>query len=147
MGPGNWCQGMNSASLCSLAGWYENPIPPRCLVPIDFLKIPALSFILLRLSYTTFQIPTEQRVSERSIVYVVFVVIKIKGWQNYLEKLLWLYREQCTPSIPFQRIPPLPHNQCCGSASRIRMQIRLTTVTRIRIWILIFIWCECGSGS
>ncbi len=29
MGPRNWCQGMNSASLCSLAGRYENPIPPR----------------------------------------------------------------------------------------------------------------------
>ena len=34
---------MNSASLCSLAGRYENPIPPQCLAPIDFLKIPALS--------------------------------------------------------------------------------------------------------
>jgi hypothetical protein len=33
---------MNSASLCSLAGWYENPIPPQCLAPIDVLKIPAL---------------------------------------------------------------------------------------------------------
>ncbi len=33
---------MNSASLCSLAGRYENPIPPQCLAPIDFLKIPAL---------------------------------------------------------------------------------------------------------
>ncbi len=32
---------MNSASLCSLAGRYENPIPPRCQAPIDFLKIPA----------------------------------------------------------------------------------------------------------
>jgi hypothetical protein len=34
---------MNSASLCSLAGRYENPIPPRCLAPMDFLKIPALA--------------------------------------------------------------------------------------------------------
>jgi hypothetical protein len=41
MGPRNWFQGMNSASLCSLAGRYENPIPPRCLAPKDFLKIPA----------------------------------------------------------------------------------------------------------
>ncbi len=32
---------MNSASLCSLAGRYENHIPPRCLAPIDFLKISA----------------------------------------------------------------------------------------------------------
>ncbi len=28
--------------MYSLAGRYENPIPPRCLAPIDFLKIPAL---------------------------------------------------------------------------------------------------------
>ncbi len=41
MGPRNWFQGMDSASLCSLAGRYENPIPPLCLAPIDFLKIPA----------------------------------------------------------------------------------------------------------
>ncbi len=32
---------MNSASLCSLAGRYDNPIPPRFLDPIGFLKIPA----------------------------------------------------------------------------------------------------------
>ncbi len=34
---------MSSASLCSLAGLYDNPIPPRFLAPIDFLKIPALN--------------------------------------------------------------------------------------------------------
>jgi hypothetical protein len=27
--------------LCSLAGRYDKPIPPRFLAPIDFLKIPA----------------------------------------------------------------------------------------------------------
>jgi hypothetical protein len=32
----------NSASLCSLAGRYDNPIPIRFLAPIDCLKIPAL---------------------------------------------------------------------------------------------------------
>jgi hypothetical protein len=31
---------MNSASLRSLAGRYDNPILPRFLAPIDFLKIP-----------------------------------------------------------------------------------------------------------
>jgi hypothetical protein len=41
MEPRNRFQRMNSASLYSLAGRYENPIPPRCLAPIDFLKIPA----------------------------------------------------------------------------------------------------------
>ncbi len=38
---------MNSASLCSLAGRYETPIPRRCLAPIDFLKIPALLLFLI----------------------------------------------------------------------------------------------------
>jgi hypothetical protein len=32
---------MNSASLCSLAGRYDNPLPPRFLAPIAALKIPA----------------------------------------------------------------------------------------------------------
>jgi hypothetical protein len=34
---------MNLASLCSLAGRYNNPIPTRFLAPIDCLKIPALA--------------------------------------------------------------------------------------------------------
>ncbi len=38
-------QGMNSASLWSLAGRYDNHIPTRFLSPIDCLKIPALSSI------------------------------------------------------------------------------------------------------
>jgi hypothetical protein len=33
---------MNSASLCSLAGRYDNPTPLRFLALIDSLKIPAL---------------------------------------------------------------------------------------------------------
>jgi hypothetical protein len=37
---------MNSASLRSLAGRYDKPIPPRFLAPIDFLKIPALYGLL-----------------------------------------------------------------------------------------------------
>jgi hypothetical protein len=41
MEPRNRCQGINSASLCTLAGRYDNHIPTRCLAPIEFLKIPA----------------------------------------------------------------------------------------------------------
>ncbi len=37
----NRFQGIDFASLCSLAGRYDYPIPTRFLVPIDFLKIPA----------------------------------------------------------------------------------------------------------
>jgi hypothetical protein len=43
MGPRNRFQGMNSASLCSLAGRYDNPLPLRFLAPIDSLKITALT--------------------------------------------------------------------------------------------------------
>jgi hypothetical protein len=43
MEPRNRFQGMNSASLCSLAGRYDQPLPPRFLAPIDCLKIPALA--------------------------------------------------------------------------------------------------------
>jgi hypothetical protein len=40
---------MNSASLCSLAGRYDNPIPLRFLAPIDSLKIPALFNVAVQL--------------------------------------------------------------------------------------------------
>jgi hypothetical protein len=40
MEPRNRFQGMNSASLCSLAGRYDNLIPTRILAPLDCLKIP-----------------------------------------------------------------------------------------------------------
>jgi hypothetical protein len=52
--PKNRFQGINSASLCILAGRYDNPIPTRLLAPIDCLKIPAritgsyISLVLLR---------------------------------------------------------------------------------------------------
>jgi hypothetical protein len=42
MGPMNRFQGIDSASLCSLAGRYHNPIHNWFLVLIDCLKIPAL---------------------------------------------------------------------------------------------------------
>ncbi len=41
MEPRNRFQRMNSASLRSLAGRYDNPIPTRFLAPMDCLKIPA----------------------------------------------------------------------------------------------------------
>ncbi len=37
-----WSPGIDSASLCSLAGRYDNPIPTRFLALIDCSKIPAL---------------------------------------------------------------------------------------------------------
>jgi hypothetical protein len=46
MEPRNRFQGINSASLCSLAGRYDNPIPTWFLDPIDRLKIPALKLLI-----------------------------------------------------------------------------------------------------
>jgi hypothetical protein len=44
---------MNSVNLCSLAGRDDNPMPPRFLAPIEFLKIPALGkphvYIVIRI--------------------------------------------------------------------------------------------------
>ncbi len=50
----NRFQGINSTSLCSLAGRFDNPIPTRFLAPIDCLKIPAqdwreTNLVILRL--------------------------------------------------------------------------------------------------
>ncbi len=45
MEPRNQFQGINSASLISLAGRDDNPIPTRFLAPIDCLQIPALEFL------------------------------------------------------------------------------------------------------
>ncbi len=42
--PKNRFQGINSASLCSIAGRYDNLIPIRFQAPIDCFKIPALTF-------------------------------------------------------------------------------------------------------
>jgi hypothetical protein len=36
-----WSPGIDSASLCSQAGLYDNHIPTRSLAPIDCSKIPA----------------------------------------------------------------------------------------------------------
>ncbi len=52
MEPRNRFHGTNSASLWSLAGRYDNPIPTRFPAPIDCLKIPALELLtLLRIPF------------------------------------------------------------------------------------------------
>jgi hypothetical protein len=47
MEPKNRFQRINYASLCSLAGRYDNPIPTRFPAPVDCLKIPAQLLDLL----------------------------------------------------------------------------------------------------
>jgi hypothetical protein len=54
-GPRNQFQGIDSATLCSLAGHFDNPIRSRFLAPIDCSKIPALDkkifFHMARVSF------------------------------------------------------------------------------------------------
>jgi hypothetical protein len=50
---------MNSASICSLAGRYDNPIPTQFLAPIDCLKIPALADQLLLIPATDNNLVTQ----------------------------------------------------------------------------------------
>ncbi len=65
MEPQNRFQGMNSASLwvCSLAGRYYNPVPPRYLAPVDSFKIPALMFTCGYLSKRFFVLIAPKRKS------------------------------------------------------------------------------------
>jgi hypothetical protein len=42
--PRNQFQGIDSTSLCSLAGRYDKPKPTRFLAPIDCCKIPAQAY-------------------------------------------------------------------------------------------------------
>ncbi len=79
MGPRNRFQGMNSASLCSLAGRYDNPNPTRSLSPIGRLKIPAWRWVRLVDVYPFLG-------EGESPVVASFVL----SWINFLSHLLHL---------------------------------------------------------
>jgi hypothetical protein len=65
---------MNSVSLCSLAGRYDNPIPTQFLAPTDCLKIPALfqlrvmSLGLMYHCYNSYLIPTVCRRNSQNVL-------------------------------------------------------------------------------
>ena len=71
--PRNRFQGVNSASLCSLSGRYDNPIPTRFLAPIDCLKIPALYV----------KVPLRRRIADTSSLKTKY------PWISLLEKRGW----------------------------------------------------------
>jgi hypothetical protein len=62
---------MNSASLCSLAGRYDNPIPTRCLAPIYCLKIPALLFVHPNLKIYQYSNNISDVFSKDSVIFVM----------------------------------------------------------------------------
>ncbi len=67
------------------------PSPPRA-PGLRFEPGPALSYA--------------QRVSKRSIGYVVFVLLILGGWESYVDTLLdcGVYKVQGTPSVTHQQI-------------------------------------------
>jgi hypothetical protein len=88
---------MNSASLCSLAGRYNNPVPTWFLVPIDCLKIPALTAIGQKkiflslidlLIFTRDTSNNRDREKSSGHVVCVFTVFLISGWSVYTVDLL-----------------------------------------------------------
>jgi hypothetical protein len=90
---------MNSASLWCLAGRYDNPIPTRCLDPIDFLKIPALIESSLELKrqrliakmYSKHLLYSGKRRNRNQITYNA-VALLLSGYLFYV--LLFLHINQ-----------------------------------------------------
>jgi hypothetical protein len=84
MEPRNRFQGMNSASLCSLAGRYDNSFPPRFLAPIGSLKFPALviGINITTLEFTVFYFEYEEP------TYSI-AILPDSSWRNVEDWLNW----------------------------------------------------------
>ncbi len=88
MEPRNRFQGMNSASLCSLAGRYDNPIPTRCLAPIYCLKIPALLFVHPNLKIYQYSNNVSDVFSKDSVLFVMSSLAVLLRPVNIVDKLV-----------------------------------------------------------
>jgi hypothetical protein len=96
MEPRNRFQGMNSASLCSLAGRHDNPIPPRFLAHIDSLKIPA-------------QLTDEEIMKQHTWAYAVYVSINQalnQLWRAYARVRLVSGRVRMRERFVYQQLIP-----------------------------------------
>jgi hypothetical protein len=101
MEPRNRFQGMNSASLCSLAGRYDNHIPTRFLAPSYyrlFKNSSSVCFVQAFTLYEFFQVyptpsPTEGNTEEENNGHVVF-----KGTVSRDFLLLVFFMNQFPPS-------------------------------------------------
>jgi hypothetical protein len=89
----NRFQGTNSASLCSLTGRYDNPIPPWFLAPIDCLKIPA--------QYVLVAGPTHGLQGDSLILYTW---ITIRFHSTSCAIYTRMYRGSHIPNIPSKQI-------------------------------------------
>ncbi len=102
MEPRNRFQGMNSASLCRLAGRYDYPIPPRFLTPIDSLKISAQIQNLPNCFTTPNKMTSEDDIKG-------FVSLKfLRPWSNDKESHLFLQRFEHGQHKPKPRIQHNP---------------------------------------
>jgi hypothetical protein len=76
--PRNRFPGIDSASQCSLAGRYDNPLPTRFLSSIDCSKIPAQLAYYVCLTYFRLQslqsknIPMSKANAEQDVTYLYF---------------------------------------------------------------------------
>ncbi len=113
MEPRNWFQGMNSASLCSLAGRYDNPIPTWFLAPIDYLKIPAQvwskwagnfvgpdSTIKYRYRSPGSPFTTAKFISIVSLVFLCRCTRTVTGSQGYISGSHKVYIKSFTVYVP-----------------------------------------------
>ncbi len=88
MEPRNRFQGMNSASLYSLAGWYDNPIPTRFLAPIDCLKK-----FQLWLPFTCLTLPV---VLKQNVLANYIFEFHPFSQSEYVYILFWIYSDSIT---------------------------------------------------
>jgi hypothetical protein len=84
MEPRNRFQGIDSASLCSLAGRYDNPIHTWFLAPIDCSKIPALHLWYAKNFFPVFNLvyAIAVVVSDTYTVNLVFLAVYEKNTRN-----------------------------------------------------------------
>jgi hypothetical protein len=74
---------MNYASLCSLAGRYDNPIPTQCLAPIDFFKYSSS----VKYQYCTLM-------KKENIIFLIYKEIQSGAVaKSYMKKGFLIYEE------------------------------------------------------
>ncbi len=91
-GPRNWFHEMNSASLCSLAGRYNNPITPWFLAPIAFLKISA--------EYTCMIYACQSSVHVTKTCTPSFILLWTQQYSLFLRFIAFCFRQ--TPRLSSQ---------------------------------------------
>ncbi len=129
MEPRNRFRGMNSASLFSLAGRYDNPFPPRCLAPS--VSDP----------YSFFPDPEVEAGGQYGSGSRALMT---KNWQNYSWKknlIFFLSKTAIYLSLGLYKVCP---------RYRRRLQLTKEAIQHFKTWIFsTFVghFCPPGSGS